>query len=92
MGHLKYTLFNNYNFFYNIFSLKLKKAIPLQLKIGVAVPTVRGKATSTRQGNLEWWGSMIKSPYDQAVANTDLSVVLGFNGSDIRDHYVPCFK
>ena len=58
--------------------------------MGVAVPTVRGKQTSTRSGTLEWWGSIIKSPCDQHVVNTSLDVTLAFNGSDIRGHYVPC--
>lgn len=66
--------------------------INFQITIGVCIPTVRAKQTSTRSGNLEWWGTVIKAPCDSTVANHDLSIILAFNGSDVRGHYVPCCK
>ena len=31
------------------------------------MPSIRAKQTSTRSGNLEWWGSVIKTPCDGKV-------------------------
>ena len=63
-----------------------------QISIGVCIPAVRARPTSTRSGQLEWWETVIKAPSDEQVPNDQLSVIFAFNGSDVRGHYVPCCK
>ena len=56
------------------------------------MPSIVEKPTATRSNNLLWSGMCLKTALDSDVAEEDLEVLTGFNGSNTQGHYVPICK
>ena len=56
------------------------------------MPSIVEKPTATRSNSPQWSGMCIKTPLDSDVAEENLEVLIGFNGSNTQGHYVPICK